>query len=231
MFFQRLLDFIVKRGATSLALASAISLFAPTAESTSAASDGAAAHIIYIWFADGHSPPAPGICGAGTPPPYRCDFADSSEQCEEQILTELVKLYADFNVELVTSDPGPTPHFTIVVSGENAAWCRAESRPLTAQGLSPVNCAAASEFGDTGYVFACEHDAARCARRIAHEQAHLVGLDHAESAADIMYPFETASGTFRDRSYRTLAPRCGKTTQNSHRLMMDRLGPSRRHRP
>jgi hypothetical protein len=83
------------------------------------------------------------------------------------------------------------------------------------------------EFGNTAYAFACDRDAATCARRIAQEQAHLVGLDHADSRTDVMYPFETASAAFRDRAFRTLNPRCGQLTQNSHQLMLSRFGPRR----
>jgi hypothetical protein len=186
--------------------------------------------LIFVWFADGHDAPAPGLCGAATPPRYRCDFAASTDECRARVMRDLAVLYQDFDVQLVTSDPTPAPHFTVVVTSADASWCGhgAGASPGAARGLAPVNCAAAAEFGNTAYVFSCDRNPATCARRIAQEQAHLVGLDHASSPTDVMYPFETDSAAFRDRTFRTLTPRCGKATQNSYQLMLKRFGRRRR---
>lgn len=188
----------------------------------------ASARLIYVWFADGGAAPSPGVCGATAPPRFRCDDGGSSGGCQARIMRKLAALYRDFDVELVTWDPTPAPHFTVVVTSADAAWCGDGSQPPTTRGLAPVNCAAGGEFGNTAYVFSCDRDAATCARRIAQEQAHLVGLDHSASPSDVMYPFETDSAVFRDRSFRTLTPRCGQATQNSHESMLKRFGPRAR---
>lgn len=184
----------------------------------------ASARLIFVWFADGGAAPAPGLCGKTAPPPFRCDGGGSPGQCQTRIMRKLADLYRDFDIELVTSDPTPAPHFTVVVTSAYAAWCGDGSHPRATRGLAPVNCAAAAEFGNTAYVFSCDGDAATCARRIAQEQAHLVGLDHSASPSDVMYPFETDSAVFRDRRFRTLTPRCGQAAQNSHELMLKRFG-------
>src|SRR4051794_13514551 len=88
-----------------------------------AAKAGAVAvpHVIFVWFADGRAAPAPGICGAHTPPPYRCSFAASTKECQAQIMRELAGLYRDFDVKLVTADPTPAPHFTVIVTSADAS--------------------------------------------------------------------------------------------------------------
>jgi len=90
--------------------------------------------------------------------------------------------------------------------------------------VAPVDCSLSGKWGRTGYVFSCD-DVARCAVRVAQEAAHLLGLDHTDDPADVMYPRETdGRARFRNVDIATLSPRCGRSLQNSHRILTTRLG-------
>jgi hypothetical protein len=207
----------------------AIAAAGPAPERAGPAAPVPVPHVVFVWFADGGAPPASGICGPAVPPPFRCTFAASPAACAGAVTRELRRLYQDFDLDFVTTDPGPAPHFTVVVTSAGGAWC-APAGPPRVRGVAPVNCRADGRFGQTAYVFACDRDAVGCAERIAQEQAHLVGLDHSASPADVMFPFESRGAEFRDRTFPTLNPRCGKPTQNSYRLMLARFGRHRRAR-
>ena len=76
-------------------------------------------------------------------------------------------------------------------------------------------------------MFACQ-DVGLCAVRIAQESAHLLGLDHTNDRSDVMYPRDTdGHARFRDVAQPTLNPRCAQPRQNSHALLVSRLGKSR----
>jgi hypothetical protein len=73
-------------------------------------------------------------------------------------------------------------------------------------------------------VFAAE----RCASLIAHEHGHLMGLEHVEGSGDLMTEGScTSCNGFENRDLHVIAPSaCGRRTQNSWRLLHERLAPA-----
>lgn len=181
--------------------------------------------VIYLWYATGAPPPSigdPPPCKA-TPPAYTCSFGSSVEDCQRKVQALLDRWYAGFNVVFTLARPTSGVYYTVLIASDGA-WC---SQGPAIGGYAPFRRDCSDMAGGTAYAFLCGTDAKTCAIVIAQEQAHLVGLQHTSSSSDVMYPMlcPTCDG-FEDRDVAVVtAPgtTCGGT-QNSYRLMVDRLG-------
>ncbi len=173
---------------------------------------------LYLWYADGSAPPAGSIC-RGTPPPYSCTFGASLEECKAKVQVWLDRWYAGFDVEFTTAKPTGGPHHVVVVTS-SGDWC--DQDPSVA-GIAPFRCGGLE--GATAYALTCGDDAKACAVIIAQEQGHLMGLEHTENPNDVMNA-EVCSDCdgFANRPSAVMAGRCGRNTQNSHGMVMQRLG-------
>jgi hypothetical protein len=115
-------------------------------------------------------------------------------------------------------EPGEAPHDTVTITS-NGDWCGG-----VPAGLAPVTCEALPQ-GDA-WAFLCGDSAQQCAAMIAQEQAHLLGLQHADSADDSMFnPAYTSCRGFGDRENLVMGSRC-RRVQNSFQLTTQRLGPA-----
>jgi hypothetical protein len=175
--------------------------------------------IVHLWYADGSEVPTPSLpCNSHRPPAYSCAFATSRADCQAAVQVHLARWYERFNVHFtVVAPPSDVAHDTIIITGEGD-WCG----PV-AGGLAPVTCEALA--AGTAWAFTCGESAHTCAAVIAQEHAHLLGLEHTDSPADVMSnPVSALCLGFEDRDNVVVAGRC-RRRQNSFALMRERLGP------
>jgi hypothetical protein len=130
-------------------------------------------------------------------------------------------MFADFNVIFTLTRPASGSYYTAVVSSGGGAWCDVKD---TVAGVSPRVCAPIQ----SGVAFTLDggssaHDTAVI---IAHEQGHLLGLEHVTDDNEIMYPFicQSCDG-FENSTFTVSDDACRRPTQNSHQMMMQALGP------
>jgi MYXO-CTERM domain-containing protein len=178
--------------------------------------------LVHLIFADGQTPlPGDEVCrGARVPSAHRCDLIDeaTAEVCRQAIVARVEHWFRDFNV-VFTFRPPATEHDRVVISS-SGDWCHA---PWGLAGDAPVTCAPVAA---TAFVYECTNSVERCAALIAHEEGHLLGLEHVDSPRDIMAEGGCSScAGFEDRDNRVVAPSaCGRQAQNGHRLLAERLG-------
>jgi hypothetical protein len=131
-------------------------------------------------------------------------------------------------------------YYTSVITNGNS-WCKQPGiagRPRAGGVARPTCDDALATGGDAiSYAFDCGRDPHRCATVIAQEHAHTVGLVHSGSPTDLLYPVGCSRSEcrFEDRDTPVLVLQgpegaCGRSTQNSYRMMLDRLGPRRDRR-
>jgi hypothetical protein len=172
---------------------------------------------VYLWFADGKDPPdLNGPCKHNRPPSYSCRFGATPQACQLAIYNYLADWYATLSVHFTTYRPPTNARYDTVIITTNGDWCGD-----VAAGLAPFTCDAL-ETG-TVWAFACGDSAQRCAAIIAQEQAHIIGLEHTASPADVMAnPLCDHCVGFENRLNPVVAGRC-RSTQNSFSLMHERL--------
>ena len=177
--------------------------------------------VIYLVYADGTQLPQTSYdaCTSAAPK-FNCTFAPTLEECERQIQTYLDRWYADFNVIFTLTRPASGSYYTEVVSSGGGAWCGVAS---TVAGVSPLVCQPLN--GGVSYTLDGGHSAHDTAVIIAHEQAHLVGLEHVSDTDEIMYPdvCQNCDG-FLNTAAPVMTDRCNRQTQNSYQMMLTGLG-------
>jgi hypothetical protein len=135
-------------------------------------------------------------------------------------------LYAPFNAQVVTADPGLVPHQEVML-GSSASQL---GQPSSVGGVSPWRC------GDIPnaivFVFTDGSTPQSLCEAAAQELGHSFGLDHEYLCADPM-TYLTGCGPKRyqdvDAPCGEGAPRqcvCGSETQNSYRRLLVTLGAS-----
>ena len=178
--------------------------------------------VIYLFYADGNPLPKTNVNAChGTPPKFHCSFGTSLLDCQKQVQYYLDKWYADFNVIFTFTRPTSGNFYTEVISSGGGAWCGVETKVA---GVAPFLCN--DLRGGVAYTFLGGEDAKQTAVIIAQEQAHLVGLEHTTSSVDLLLPTVcTHCDGFADVDNPVTGDRCNRTTQNSHQMMEERLGP------
>ena len=177
--------------------------------------------VIYLLYADGNPLPKNNLDACrGTPPKFNCIFGSSLLDCQRQVQPYLDRWYADFNVVFTLTRPTSGKFYTHVVSSGGGAWC---GLGPTVAGVAPFLCNDAD--GGVSYTFRGGEDAKQTAVIIAHEAAHLVGLEHTTSGLDPMLPTVcTSCDGFPDVDNTVTGDRCNRPTQDSYGMLRDRLG-------
>ena len=179
---------------------------------------------LWLWYPDesGAAVTEEGpFCKTSNPPAYQCTFAASLDDCKRQIQSYLDAWYADFNLVFSLTRPN-ADYYTIVVTN-NDSWCPHDPTEVGVAGVA-FSSGCNDITGFAGYVFACDnaHD---CATVIAHEHAHMVGLEHTDSIRDVMNRRvqPTAAG-FDNQENATVDDLCNLLSQNSYERMLSVLG-------
>jgi hypothetical protein len=132
--------------------------------------------------------------------------------CGDQVWNDVVQcvqdVFREFNVQIVTTDPGTTTHLEVKVAGLPGNLRDYHNQPLpnTAGGIAPFRCQQYQQNAlvfDFAGVWSCSVD--DICRAAAQEIAHTWSLDHSTVAADPMSYFN-----FSDRRYfQNQAQQCG----------------------
>jgi hypothetical protein len=137
--------------------------------------------------------------------------------------------FRPFHIEVVTEDPGATPHFEVMVAGTS----RQLNPDLDAGGVAPFVSCGAKVNNVITFVFASlTSDPEFLCGAVAQEAGHAWGLDHELLAADPMTyldlgtskRFQNQTAPCGELSARACA--CGGTTQNSYQYLLDMFGPA-----
>jgi MYXO-CTERM domain-containing protein len=172
------------------------------------------------------------IGSGGTIPPFKGNPQD--------VLTQVQKFYASFNVKVVSTRPSSGSYEMVVIGGRpsNIGYTK------TVFGVSPLDCGDlyhnsvsyvfSDQIIDNGFGSDPKKYAYMVASVAAHESGHMFGLLHTNNTCDLMSyarhqlcPF---NHSFQNK-LTTLQSDCmgkcsGKTSQNSHQQLMTELGAS-----
>src|SRR5262249_13925353 len=106
-----------------------------------------------------------------------------SATTEQQIVAEVSQMYAAYNVQIVTSRPPPSTHYSMTMVGGNGTVLGV---PAGWVGVAPIDCTNQND-NDISFVFAAQlgspHD---IAVTIAQESGHGFGLAHTNDQGDVM---------------------------------------------
>lgn len=112
-----------------------------------------------------------------------CTFGSNTRDCKLQVQRYLDLWYADFDAVFIATPPADGQATYKVVVTSSPRWCQFDRNIA---GVAPLDCE--NTDGGVAYAFQCATDPKLCAAIVAQEQAHLVGLVHTASRADVMHP-------------------------------------------
>ena len=148
---------------------------------------------------------------------------------KQEIVDNLNRYYADFNVMIVTTRP-TAAHYAMIMIGGTPQDVDQGSNYL---GVGPLDCGETNP-DDITFVWsshpALNNDPVQTALTAAQESAHAYGLGHTQDQMDIMYPVLVGTEVgFLNRDM--LMPNDGSDCsgtghQNSYQLLMQNVGPS-----
>jgi hypothetical protein len=185
---------------------------------------------LWLWYADGKAAPVDSqYCGAMVPPAFQCDYGSGVDDCRQQVQAILDTWYKDFNLLFTLTRPPSGDYYTVIIT---SGWTDCQKTlppseagmdPANQAGIAPGNCN--DNPGQTALAIECGSNAHDCATLIAHEHAHLVGLEHTDSIADVMNRrlLSTAAG-FDNVDNSVINDVCDNLTQNSYQRMLSALG-------
>jgi hypothetical protein len=167
--------------------------------------------------------------------PYAPAFTKAS--AETAVANYFSQYYADFNVQVVTTRPSGVRYTMCLVGGSPNVLGIGGG----AAGIAPLDCGNQNE-PDITYAFSSVLDPSNTgsateslkeiAVTAAQETAHSFGLGHTTDQNDIMYPQLTGTATGFAKGPQGLqndgSGQCSSpsTTQDSHQMLLDVLGPS-----
>lgn len=139
--------------------------------------------------------------------------------------------YQDFGIEIVTTDPGNTPHYEIMVAGTATEL----GFPGSINGIAPFDCNVVPNGLSFAFANSVPADALYQCWVASQESAHVFGLEHSMNANDAMtYIADPPRKYFIDETacigtggccQPAQECQCGRTTINSYQRLMAALGP------
>jgi hypothetical protein len=165
------------------------------------------------------------ICGTTIPPLDATIYGTDRDIVVTLLASKVGQLFADFNLQVVTSRPAAPPYDMVVVGGD-AALC---GYPSGTAGMGPLDCGNLLH-GEIAFVYAQTiSNLDMLAIATAHEAAHSYGLVHSMDPCDVMSNYYCATlKTFLNRQM-AVSPdhygKCGQTSTNSWAKLLDVLGP------
>jgi hypothetical protein len=129
--------------------------------------------------------------------------------------------FVPYHVEVTDEDPGARPHLEIVITGDLASVLGFDPTDL---GVAPFSCE--HEPRAVAFIFQSAGELARDCFYTAQEAGHLFQLGHVFQAAppDLMAATSDETAVFQDHDFSTTL--CDATVQNSHRRLLEQLGPA-----
>jgi hypothetical protein len=189
-----------------------------------AASPGNGPRVVFLHYADGQ--PLAGFdgrCRTFTPPPFGCSPTRSPgpEGCKAIVQEVLDRWYGDFNVRFTRQKPTVGSYYTLIISNDYSA-CGSLVRARAVGSVAPITC---DDLGaGTAWVFASE-EPEETATSIAQAHGYLVGLVKTVGPGVMNYCTQKPCVGFPDQELPVAAgATCSRTTQNSYRMMKERLG-------
>ena len=147
-------------------------------------------------------------------------------------LVQCVKdTFAPFTIEVVTTDPGSTPHFEVMVGGASTTL----NPDLVAGGVAPFISCGAQDNNIISFVFPeGTSDLNFLCGAVVQEAAHVWGLDHELDAKDpltyldlgSLKRFQNSDAQCGESRGSPRACYCGGSTQNTFRYMNQTFGLS-----
>jgi hypothetical protein len=166
------------------------------------------------------------LCGGVVPAFDHTEHAGTRTEVIDRVSSAVDRLFADFDLEVVTIRPASPPYQMVVVGGD-PSLC---GQPPGYSGLAPLDCDNLVE-SDVAFVFSDGITSSEMlAVVIAHEAGHALGLPHSGESCDVMSNLlcPPQDKRFFDKEMQ-IPPdhlgKCGLTTTNSWRALHAVLGP------
>lgn len=146
-----------------------------------------------------------------------------------EVLNCVREIYAPYDIEVTDVDPGPASfHHEAIVAGDYPEI----GLPFAAGGVAPAGCKPQNNVMSFTFANGYGPDALTICSVVAQESAHSFGLEHIYDCGDPM-TYLNACGRqfFRDRvsecgEFSTRPCECGGGAKNSHRWLLQALGPN-----
>lgn len=144
----------------------------------------------------------------------------------DQTMQCLQEVFGPYNIELVTEDPGMTPHHEAILAGDSTEL----GLPADVLGIAPVSCDPIDNAISFSLANSMQPDWIRMCWTVAQESAHAFSLDHEFDCSDPMtYIPNCGQKFFRDKDFECgdfdiMPCRCGGDTQNSHAILTSVFG-------
>ncbi len=144
----------------------------------------------------------------------------------DQVVDCVREMYEPFGITVVDTDPGTIPHYETIVSGFPTTL----GFPAEIGGIAPFSCDTVPNAVSFVFPGKLGGDVRSICETVAHESAHPWGLEHTYMCEDTM-TYLTGCGAKDFADYEApcgessaRACRCGGTTQNSYRKLVERFG-------
>jgi MYXO-CTERM domain-containing protein len=152
-----------------------------------------------------------------------------SQQVWDDTIACVREVYAPYDVEVVTEDPGEVFHHEAILAGTVSQIGGNDPNVL---GVAPFasDCSARNNVISFSFANAHPPDWVHMCHTVAQESAHAFGLDHAFDCADPMtYILNCGQKFFRDANlpcgeFSSRPCQCSGNTQNSHRKLTTVFG-------
>jgi hypothetical protein len=194
--------------------------------------------VVYLNFSDGtetlrrgpadDAPTTTSQIGAATPyPPFRWPTVTTGAVTRAELIGRIARrvheVFLPYDVLITLSRPAAGPYTMVMIGGRP----RDIGVDLEVAGLAFMDCTDAQPSNLVfAFAEALRGNEQGLVATIAQEAAHAFGLEHTDRPEDLMHPMVDPRQTrFLDQEMPLLGDRaCGRTTQNSHRRLLELVG-------